>query len=195
HPLRRRAAHRPGLVGGLAGGAVPRYPDGAGGPADGGAEPAGADAPRPTARSAARPRAAKLRPADGHARPARARRARHRPIPVDRRPRARGAGAGAARAGSRDVRAGGSRAFDTACTESIPGSTIRRKNRRVNRFTASGVGRGDGRAAGISPHRAGGAPSPSRRRAPLTEPAPGYRLTEPSTDYPFTEPASSPRTK
>ncbi len=50
HPQRRGAAHRAGPAGGLAGGALPRDPDDALRPADGGAGPAGADAPRPAAR-------------------------------------------------------------------------------------------------------------------------------------------------
>ena len=49
HPVRRRAADRAGPAGRLAGGAVPRHPDGAVRPADGRAGAAGADAPRAAA--------------------------------------------------------------------------------------------------------------------------------------------------
>ena len=49
-PARRRAADRPGPARRLARGAVPRHPDGAVRPADGGPGPARADAPRPCPR-------------------------------------------------------------------------------------------------------------------------------------------------
>ena len=65
-PVRRRAADRAGPAGRLAGGPVPRHPDGAVRPADGGAGAAGADAPRAAAgcrrrrgRSGPGPRAAR----------------------------------------------------------------------------------------------------------------------------------------
>lgn len=64
HPERRRAAHRPGAAGGLAGGPLPRHPDHPLRPADGGPRPAGADAPRPAARR--RPRGGRRR-LPGHA--------------------------------------------------------------------------------------------------------------------------------
>ena len=68
--VRRRAPDRAGAAGRLARGAVPRHPDGAGGPADGGAGPADRDAPpaalRPGVRARCRARrrtpAARTRP-------------------------------------------------------------------------------------------------------------------------------------
>ena len=71
HAVRRRAADRPGAARRLAGRAVPRHPDGAVRPADGGARAAGADAPRPAAGYAA----AGAGRAGGHG-------PGHRPVPV-----------------------------------------------------------------------------------------------------------------
>ena len=58
-PVRRRAADRAGAAGGLAGGAVPRHPDRAVRPADGGPPAAGADAPGGTAARRERARTAR----------------------------------------------------------------------------------------------------------------------------------------
>ena len=68
-PDRRRAADRPGAAGRLAGGRVPRHPDGAVRPADGRPRPARGDAPPRAARRSGHRRAARLPP-------------RRRPVPL-----------------------------------------------------------------------------------------------------------------
>ena len=78
-PHRRRAAHRPGPARRLARGPLPRHPDRARRPADGGAAAAPADA-RPAAPARAPP-TARL-PACSRPRPPRASRRTHGPVPL-----------------------------------------------------------------------------------------------------------------